>query len=300
MAKRERMEVPLQVNSWRRAVKIIEHDGRTYFEGWGGLDLFFEEHHPENEPMAAIILIHGYAVHSGWLAPVIETFVSAGFSVFSFDLRGHGRSEGIRGDLVRFADYVRDISAFVDYVREKLPGKRVFVVAHSLGAAAAGLYASTPEANIDGLVATGIYIKDAGAYPRWKEIVGRLVAPFLPLLPIQELDPRRIAVDPAVPEEYRGDPLIYNGNVRIRMAMHFLGIPRYLKGAGTGIQVPLLMIHGAEDNLASIDESRRFHAEAASREKRFIEVEGSGHEVLKDYKWGEVCSTIIGWVNDHI
>ena len=281
-------------------MKITEHDGRTYFRGWAGLELYFDEHHPKEEPKASIVLVHGYAVHTGWFAQVIDTFVSAGFSVYSFDLRGHGRSEGIRCDLLRFSDHVRDIATFVDYVLEKSKGKRVFIVAHSLGAAAASLYVSQPEANIDGLITTGLYIKDAGEYPRWKEIAGKLVAPFLPLLPIQEVDPNRIAVNPAVPEEYKRDPLIYNGNVRIRMAVHFLSIPRYLRHAGPGIRIPLIMFHGAEDKLASIDASRRFFADAASPDKQFIEVEGSGHEVLKDDSWQEVCAAIIGWLNDHI
>ena len=281
-------------------MKIIEHDGNTYFSGWAGLDLYFEEHLPEGEPKAAIVLIHGYAQHSGWFASAAEMFVSAGFSVFSFDLRGHGRSEGIRCDLVRFTDYVRDIAVFVEYVRQNSEGKRVFIVASSLGAAAAIRYAAGEDAKIDGLVSAGLYQKDAGEYSRWKHIVGRAIAPFLPLLPIQVLKTDRFARDPAVEEEYLRDPLIYRGKVRIRMGIHFMNIERYLKGAPAGIDIPLLIIHGAEDTLASIGGSRWLYAESVSQDKQLVEVEGSGHEVLKDYKWQDVCNTIIGWLTERI
>jgi acylglycerol lipase len=279
-------------------VKISEYDGRKYFTGWAGLDLHFQERQPEGEPLASIVLVHGFALHAGWFASVIDTLLAAGFSVFTFDLRGHGRSEGVRCDLVKFSDHVRDLSTFVEYARLKSPGKRVFVVAHSLGASVAVLFASIHQATIDGLVTTGLYVKDAGDYSRWKHVVGRLLAPFLPLVPIQELDTNRLALDPAVEDEYKRDPLVYNGNVRIRMAMHFLNLERYLNGAPAGIDVPLLIFHGAEDNVASIDGSRMLYSESPSEDKKIIEVGGSGHEVLKDYPWKKVCDTIIRWLTE--
>jgi alpha-beta hydrolase superfamily lysophospholipase len=193
---------------------------------------------------------------------------------------------------------VRDLSTFVEYARAKSAGKRVFVVAHSLGASATVLFASGHDANIDGLVTTGLYVKDAGEYSRWKHVTGRLIAPFLPLVPIQELETNRFALDPAVEDEYKRDPLVYNGNVRIRMAMHFLNLERYLEGAPARIDVPLLIFHGAEDKLASIDGSRMFYSESPSADKKIIEVEGSGHEVLKDYPWKNVCDTIIRWLTE--
>lgn len=279
-------------------MRITSHEGMSSFTGWAGLELCFEENHPENEPRASVVLLHGYAEHTGWLRPVSDSLLKAGFSAYAFDLRGHGRSEGVRGDLVKFRDLSRDITTFIEYVCERSGGRKVFIVAHSLGASAAVYYASTGQARIDGLVTSGIYVKDAGEYAKWKHSAGRMLAPFLPLVPIQKLDTERLALDPAVREEYKSDPLIYHGGVRIRMGMHFMDMEKYLKGVPARIKVPLLILHSKEDRLASIEGSRMLYREAASSDKRLIEVENSGHEVLRDYPHKEICDLICRWLTE--
>jgi len=279
-------------------MKITEHEGNCYFAGWAGLQLFFRERHPETDPKASVVVLHGYTQHADWFMPVEDLLLDAGFSVFSFDMRGHGRSEGIRGDLVKFTDLARDIVTFTTYVREKSAGRKVFMVAHSLGASAAVSYAGRPWACIDGLVTSGLYVIDAEGYPKWKHVVGRAVAPFLPLLPIQELDPDRFAVDTAVCERYRNDPLIYHGGVRIRMGMHFMDMEAYLDGVPKRIEIPLLILHGKEDRLASVEGSRKLYEEASSSDKQLLEIDNCGHEVLNDYPWKDNFATILKWLNE--
>ena len=281
-------------------MKITKHEGKSYFSGWAGLELYFEEHRPDGTPKASVVLVHGYAQHSGWLAPLTERLVEGGFSVFAFDLRGHGRSEGIRGDVVHFSDHVRDITTFVDYVREQSDGRKVFVVAQSLGASASAYYASTGKAEIDGLVLLGLYVKDAGEYARWKHIFGRMLAPFFPLVPIQHLESERVALDPGVGEAYRNDPLIYLGGVRIRMGVHFMDMEKYLENVPGSVRIPLLVVHGKEDGLASIDGCRSFYNKAASADKQFIEVENSGHDVVRDYSAKTVIEDVLRWLDEHL
>lgn len=280
-------------------MKITEHEGKTYFTGWAGLRLHFRERHPETGPKASVILIHGYAQHADWLLPVADMLLEAGFRVFSFDMRGHGRSEGLRGDLVRFKDLGRDIATFVEYVRERSHERKVFLLAHSLGASASVFYAGGRNADIDGLITSGIYVADAEGYARWKHILGRVIAPLLPIVPIQDLDTDRFAEDPEVGAQYRNDPLIYHGAVRVRMGMHFMDMEKYLEGAPAKIEVPLLILHGKRDRLASIEGSRKLYREAASEDKQLLEIGNCGHEVLKDYPWKENCNLIINWLNQH-
>ncbi len=278
-------------------VNVLKHEGNTYFTGWAGLHLFFRERHPENGSKAAVVLVHGYAQHADWLLPVENLILSAGFSVFSFDMRGHGRSEGVRCDAVRFSDFAKDIGTAVEYLREK--NNKVFVLSHSLGASAAVFYAGSSDATVDGLITSAVYVVDAEGYEKWKHVAGRIIGPFVPLLPIQELDPERFSQDPAVADQYREDPLVYHGGVRIRMGMHFMDMEKYLHNAPSRIEVPLLMVHGKDDRLASIEGSRMIYKGAASGDKQLLEIDNCGHEVLKDYPWRGVCDTIIQWLDDH-
>ncbi len=281
-------------------MRITDYDGKKYFTGWAGLDLFFDERRPDDTDRASVIIVHGYAEHSGRYSAVADMLVEEGFSVFFYDQRGHGRSEGVRADVLRFADYVRDLTTFVDYVRERSNGHKVFAVAHSTGAAASVLYAVSDAAGIDGLVTTGIYVRDAAEYDKWKIVLGKVLVHFVPLMPIQELDSTRVAADPEACKAFRDDPLVYHGAARVRMGMHLVNLESYLKEAFRRIALPLLILHGANDRLASVEGSKTLYSQAVSEDKGLEILDGTGHAVLHDFNWKDTCRSISEWMKARI
>ena len=54
-----------------------------------------------------VVIVHGYAEHSGRYQHVGEALVARGYAVETLDLRGHGRSEGNRS-IVRSFDQFLD------------------------------------------------------------------------------------------------------------------------------------------------------------------------------------------------
>src|SRR3990172_11704010 len=61
-----------------------------------GRQLFERSWLPEGTPNAAVVIVHGYAEHSGRYRHVAERLVAHGYAVHAYDLYGHGRSEGRR------------------------------------------------------------------------------------------------------------------------------------------------------------------------------------------------------------
>ena len=53
------------------------------------------EHRSPARPEMDVVLVHGYGEHQGRYAHVVDALVGAGASVWTFDLRGHGRAGGI-------------------------------------------------------------------------------------------------------------------------------------------------------------------------------------------------------------
>lgn len=102
------------------------------------------------KPRAVVVLVHGFAASTtdGALERQAEALVAARYHVFSYDSRGHGRSNGhcTLGDLER-----HDVAAAVSEARRD--GLAVVLVGASMGAIAALRYAADPEAQIDGVVA---------------------------------------------------------------------------------------------------------------------------------------------------
>ncbi len=62
-----------------------------------GLHLFAQEWAPDGELTGLICLVHSLGEHSGRYAHMAEYFSNNGLGMISYDLRGHGKSEGQRG-----------------------------------------------------------------------------------------------------------------------------------------------------------------------------------------------------------
>src|SRR6476469_7631182 len=94
------------------------------------------EHHPRPDARAVVVIVHGYAEHTRRYAGLVAALDAAGCECHLFDLRGHGRSGGVRGYVREFGDYLADLDLFLKHVREIRPESpevpRV-LFGHSLG-----------------------------------------------------------------------------------------------------------------------------------------------------------------------
>lgn len=100
------------------------------FEGKGGTRLFYRhwlladqfDRAPQaaggsSSPQDTVILIHGSGEHSGRYESLAQFLVSSGFQVAAPDLRGLGQSGGLKGHVQAFADYLVDLSFFLQLIR---------------------------------------------------------------------------------------------------------------------------------------------------------------------------------------
>jgi pimeloyl-ACP methyl ester carboxylesterase len=83
---------------------------------------------------ATVVLVHGYGGNQDEMLPVASALNDAGFSVFSFDLRGCGRSTG---EVTFGAREQDDLASVVDYLttRDDVDAERIGALAFSMGAA---------------------------------------------------------------------------------------------------------------------------------------------------------------------
>lgn len=71
----------------------------------------------------SVFLLHGYLEHSGIYQPIIQELLEQGFSVITFDLPGHGLSDGSPANIKDFDHYQQVIKAVYQYVKtaDQLP-----------------------------------------------------------------------------------------------------------------------------------------------------------------------------------
>ena len=106
-------------------------------------------------PIATVVFLHGGGAYSGagyqFLAKSLADKYS--MSVILLDLRGHGNSEGPRGDSPNVEQVWRDVGAVNDYVKQLHPDLKLFLGGHSSGAGVVLNYLSwNRDPNLSGYI----------------------------------------------------------------------------------------------------------------------------------------------------
>ncbi|MPW43003.1 alpha/beta hydrolase [Acinetobacter guerrae] len=72
---------------------------------------------PHQKPLGTVCLLHGYLEHSGIYQPIIREILEQGFSVLTYDLPGHGLSDGSPANIQNFDHYQQVLKAVHQYVK---------------------------------------------------------------------------------------------------------------------------------------------------------------------------------------
>jgi alpha-beta hydrolase superfamily lysophospholipase len=265
------------------------------FEGAGGLDLFGRAWLPAHAERT-LLLVHGWAEHSGRYDPVGAWLAARGCAVHAYDHRGHGRSAGPRGHARRFADYLDDLEIALIRARAEAPELPVFLLGHSMGGLVVAAFAVERAPQIAGAVTTGAAVAVADVPSRVRLAWLRLLARIAPRLSMaRPIATDALSRDPGVCRAYAEDPLVLR-RMTLGLGAAFLGaVGRTLPAAGR-VQVPMLLLHGADDSLCPAEGSRRFHAALAAPGSGLRIYPGLRHEILNEPERDTVLQDLIGWM----
>ena len=259
-----------------------------------GLTLFERHWLPEGSPRADVVIVHGYAEHSGRYEHVGTLLAERGYAVHAFDLRGHGRSGGRRVFVRSANEYLGDLEAFLCRCRD---GDRpLFLLGHSMGGTIVTLEAIERAPVVDGLILSGPALTANGASPILARIV-LLLGRFLPRLRLRKLDAAAVSRDPAVVAAYESDPLVDRGKMYVGLAAAIMRAQRVIDRAVARIRLPLLVMHGTEDQLASPQGSRSLHERASSPDKTLHLYAGLAHEIFNEPEQQEVLADLLAWLD---
>ncbi len=260
-----------------------------------GLELFGQAWLPEKDTKAYICLIHGLGEHSGRYEGMANRFIQEGYGVVGFDLRGHGRSAGKKGDTPSFDAYMQDIDSFRKEVNHRYSPQNEFLYGHSLGGLLLLNYLIRRKPTVKGAISSAAGLRTSLTQQRLKLIFVNTFGKIFPSLSIPTgLDARMLSHDPAVVERYQKDHLVH-GVVTLRMALATLPAIDTVFDQANKIMVPLLILHGSADQLSYPGGSQELSRKVADNE--FHLFEGLFHELHNEPQKEEVFQTIFAWLN---
>ena len=253
-----------------------------------------------DKPRGAVLLAHGIGEYAQRYVSkfhgLIPALLSNNFSVYAYDQRGHGDSEGRRA--------VVDVNDLVDdhiKARETLRGLKVplFLYGHSMGGLVTAASVARDQRSTAGVILSSPALLVGENEPAALKRLAPALSRVAPGLRVTEIPTRHLSRRKEEVSAYEADPRIYHGKIPVLTASTTLDLSSRLWSRYQSWQVPTLIFHGSADQVTDPRGSRRFAQTISSADKTHVEFEGGYHELLNDHASAEVLELILGWLRDH-
>ncbi len=248
-----------------------------------GKELFLRVWEPENPSKIAILILHGITAYSGPYEMLGVPLSKIGYTVYGLDMRGHGLSDGIRGDYPSDERLVKDLGESILFLKEKHP--TLILLGHSIGALTALIASSFYLKEISGLilisaareVRPGVY-KKMSISTKLKILLSSIIKPSKPIISYYRDGMTGL-----------NDPL-YNFKYTLRF-MKILNVKKL--NIPDKFEIPIALGIGEHDEIFSVESARSFFDEIPSENKRFIVLPGAKHAEFPEGSWSE----LINWLS---
>jgi alpha-beta hydrolase superfamily lysophospholipase len=278
-------------------LKILNPFKNKMIKSTNGINLFTKNYLIKN-PKANILIVHGLHEHCLRYAHVAEALNKIGLNVFTFDLRGHGQSEGAKVNIKSVDEYREDVETVYRSIPKDIP---FFILGHSMGGLIVTDFLLFNERNdVKGVILSGPALEvGEGLSPLLIKLAG-IIGSITPNLSTQKLDIKMISRDSKEVEKYANDPLNYLGGTKAGLGKAVLNRINELKPKFEFFNYPVLIMHGGEDKLTNIKGSKELYSKAKSLDKTLKIWDGAFHEIFNETNKIEVINYMTDWVQTRI
>ena len=130
------------VKQFNKNINLVTYKYPAYYNE-------FEDSNKCNKIKGVVYLMHGLYEHSSLLSYTAKILSNSGYDVLSMDLRGHGRSDGIRGLLETKDAIIKDYIDFIDNtIIDYNKNTKKFLFGYSLGGLMCNIISNIHKKNI--------------------------------------------------------------------------------------------------------------------------------------------------------
>lgn len=249
------------------------------------------------DPRAVFVAVHGYNEYAGSFELPGPWFSKRGISVYAYDQRGFGRGDA--GRLGKWAGgdaMARDLSAFVELVRQQHPQMPIYVVGTSMGGAV------TMKASVEfGLKADGLVLV-APAIWGWQSMNPILKSALwvtAHTVPDKTATGSQLEIWPSDNIEWLRAYSKDKYNLKQSRFDTLYGLVTLMDEAASAapnITLPVLYLYGLKDEVVPEAPSRNVMASLTAPNKQ-ITYEHGYHMLLHDLQREKVYLDILQWVD---
>lgn len=265
-----------------------------------GCRIYTQNWQPGAPPKAVLILAHGLAEHSNRYVDIAKFFTEQGFAVYALDHEGHGHSQGLRGYINRFDDFLNTLDQYCDDVAALHPNSKLFLIGHSMGGVISTAYLLEHQQKLSGCILSGPALATGDVISPIQKAVVNVLSVILPKLPLLQLEANDVCHDPAVVEAYKNDPYVFTGKIRVRLISEILRTADRVLSNAANITIPMLMLHGGDDKMASPAGSEKLYAAVSSPDKTIKIYPGLYHEIFLEPEKLSIYAEIQAWIEARI
>jgi len=250
-------------------------------------------------PSADVVIVPGYAEHAGRYREFAHYLVGLGLVVWAYDPRGHGMSEGPRGFVREFSDYIDDMDAILA-LRDVT--KPFVMLGHSHGGLITLRWLDERGQNISllqGVILSNPFLALSQPVTGVKRFVADRAAKYMPRLSLPNgIASEKLSHDAAIVEAHKRDPLVFG--VANSGWFAELEIAQERARNMSVLQVPLFYIYSDADEVVDWRASERLSAQLDAPEKRVILRKDDYHEVLNEVGRQDLYETVGAWVKERL
>ena len=248
-------------------------------------------------PKAVLCIIHGLGEHTCRYHHVAEFLNENNISIFTFDLRGHGKSEGKRGHASSYEILLDDVEEILKTARAEYNDLPLFLYGHSLGGNIVANYILKRNTNeLTGAIISSAWFTAVLEPSPIEFQIARIINKIFPsFTQSSKLTTDMLTKDPEVNKAYEEDPLV-GRKLSVRLGLESYDAGLWAIKNASRLKIPTLVWHGTDDKITDINSSQEFVQNAGALAS-FKSWEGVKHEPHNDLEQKEVLNYWMNWMN---
>ena len=253
-----------------------------------------------------IVFVPGTAIYAMCYAEMLYKLGQSGYNVIGLDPRGHGQSEGPRGDYT-IPELMNDIECTISYAIKRF-NKKVSLMGSSQGGILS-LYMAAKDERLDSVICqnfadlTGEDTTSLTRHPVLFKYLRILISnsgagdlipkAMIPMSAYIDMDSIQLRYFGNIRQFVENDPLAVK-NISIR-ALQSLGQTAMARPASK-IKVPVMVFQGDADTIFPVAYTRKLYDKLTCK-KKMVVYPNMSHALMSD-NVDEVLPDILGWLKE--